>query len=57
MLEILNGFRSNLATLLQNESAWNSLNIDYEKPNVHRLWRQIGEYRLNLQRIFPCESE
>lgn len=36
--------------------AWNSLDVNYEPPQVHRMWVQHGDYRVNLHRIFPCEK-
>ena len=39
------------------ELAWNSLNIDYHPPKVERLWTQIGDLRLMVHRIHPCEVE
>lgn len=34
---------------------WNSLHVTYEPPEVERLWRQWGEYRIFLHRIHPCD--
>jgi|SRR5208282_557443 len=35
---------------------WSSLDVDYEPPRVERLWCQIGEHRLYLHRIHPCNK-
>lgn len=33
---------------------WQSLYVDYEKPFVERLWRQLGPIRINLHKIHSC---
>ena len=55
MLDVLESFEKVLDVLLE-EDEWQSLFIDYEKPFVERLWRQCGEFRVNLHRIHPCEQ-
>lgn len=55
MLEQLKEVEAQMPELLQN-AEWNSLYIDYEKPHVERLWIQLGENRLYLHRILPCEE-
>jgi hypothetical protein len=35
---------------------WHTLLIDYEPPKVERLWIDVGENRLYLHRIYPCEK-
>lgn len=42
--------------ILEGPSKWNSLDIVYEQPHIERLWRQIGEHRLYLHKIYPCHS-
>jgi hypothetical protein len=39
------------------EDCWNTVYVDYHKPYVKRVWKQIGENRLYLHEIFPCEKE
>jgi len=43
-----------LADLLKNPSIWNTLDVNYHKPRVERLWTQVGESRLMLHVIHPC---
>jgi hypothetical protein len=57
MLDVLHRVESLLWEMLENESDWHSLDIDYHPPRVERLWRQFGEYRINLHRIHPCEPK
>ena len=47
---------SRLPALLAEKSAWKSVFVDYHPPFVERLWRQVGDYRLYLHRIYPCEK-
>lgn len=35
---------------------WQSLDVTYEDPHVERVWIQLGEYRVLLHRIHPCEK-
>lgn len=46
-----------LPSLLSSVNEWNSVYINYEKPFVERLWRQIGEDRLYLHKIYPCKRD
>jgi hypothetical protein len=55
MLDILNAVEIDLPDLLQDESTWMSLYVDYHPPVVERLWRPWGVYRVSLPRIHPCE--
>jgi hypothetical protein len=51
---LLNAERD-LKKLLEDESAWQSLDVNYEPPRVQRLWVPYqGDYRLYLHRIHPC---
>ncbi len=54
MLAVLQRAEAALPRLLQNESLWQSLYIDYHPPTVERLWCPWEEYRLSLHRIHPC---
>ena len=54
MLDILATVESELPELLQDESAWSSIYIDYHPPTVERLWRNWNGYRIYLHRIHPC---
>jgi hypothetical protein len=45
-----------LMDLLKNPSIWNTLDINYHHPRVERLWTQIGDSRLMLHVIHPCET-
>jgi len=48
--------------LIEDEAAWKTLDITYEKPRVQRVWRPLDGlldglfdgYRLSLHRIHPC---
>lgn len=47
--------KKKLPALLQNdETLWNGVWVDYDKPNVERVWCQWGDYRICLHRIHPC---
>lgn len=45
-----------LGMISEGQEAWNSLDVDYEPPRVERLWRQVGEDRLYMHFIHPCEK-
>lgn len=47
--------REELRSLLETPSIWNSLNVDYHPPFVERVWTQIGDNRLSLHVIHPCQ--
>jgi hypothetical protein len=57
MLEILHRVEEDMPRLLVDESEWQGLRIDYEKPVVERLWRQISGFRISLHRIHPCGED
>ncbi len=40
----------------EGPGSWSSLDISYEPPRVERLWRQVGEDRLYLHFMHPCEK-
>ena len=46
-----------LYELLSDVSIWNSVDINYHPPHVERLWCQLGNYRLYLHFIHPCERK
>lgn len=35
---------------------WESLDIDYHPPHVERVWTKVGENRLSLHLIHPCDK-
>lgn len=57
MIHVLKTVESILPTLLAEESAWNGLYADSEKPFLKRLWRQWYQYRINLHHFSECESK
>jgi len=56
MIEALEEIEKELPDLLDLEG-WESLNVDYFPPVVHRVWRQYGDYRICLHRIFPPKED
>lgn len=48
--------RVKLYELLCNPSIWKSLDVDYHSPHVERLYCQLGNYRISLHFIHPCEK-
>lgn len=54
MLSILEEVTPNLPKLLEEPGAWQSLDISDTAPKAERLWRQVGDMRVYLHRIFPC---
>ncbi|HEU5114151.1 MAG TPA: hypothetical protein VFT82_00095 [Candidatus Paceibacterota bacterium] len=56
MIEILKKVESSLPALLADQSAWKGIYADSEKPHLSRLWRQWGEYRINLHHFTECEA-
>lgn len=57
MLNILEDVVTNLPKLLTNKHEWSSLNINDENPKTERIWRQFGDIRINLHRIFPSKRK
>lgn len=57
MLNILDDLLGELPSLLSNKNEWSSLNINDETPRTERIWRQCGNVRINLHRIFPSEQK
>lgn len=56
MIEVLHDVEVKLPRLLTQPDSWNTLDVNYEPPRVERLWYQLGEYRVYLHRIHPCET-
>lgn len=54
MLNVLYKIQSILGSLLKETEEWKTLDINYEKPHVQRVWRQVNNHRISLHRIFPC---
>ena len=55
MIKILKQIELELPDLLKQPEIWQTLDINYEKPHVERVWTQWNQYRINLHRIHPCE--
>jgi hypothetical protein len=51
MLDILQQVERELGDLLLKDEEWDSLYIDYDHPNVERLYRSWEDYRINLHII------
>lgn len=56
MFDILCAVEEELPTLLTQRD-WHSLHVTYEPPEVERVWRQWGKYRVLLHRIHPPPAE
>lgn len=56
MLKVLYGFETLLPELLFDEEGWKGVHVDSLLPELRRLWRQLGEYRIYLHRFTPCEQ-
>lgn len=58
MLDKLSEAAKALPRLLRDPDEWNSLKVDYEHPNVDRIWRQLdADHRILLHKIYPCAAE
>ncbi len=57
MLRKLEEIELALPALLADPEGWTGLDILYAFPHAQRIWRQVGEARVHLQRIFPCERD
>ena len=57
MLDVLSRVEQALPRLLQDETVWHSLLVDYHPPTVERLWTPWQEFRVYLHRIHPCARE
>jgi hypothetical protein len=53
MLDVLKKIEKNIPTMLGETGVWKSLYIDYDYPNVERVYRDHGDYRINLHIIRP----
>ena len=49
--------KNSLHHLLQDKSIWKSLDIIYHPPHVERLWCQLGDHRLYLHFVYPCDRD
>ncbi len=57
MLAELKRLKREISKLIGNpETVWHTLEVLYEPPRVERVWTQIGENRLFLHRIHPCDQ-
>lgn len=56
MLDVLQRVEEELPNLLDKDG-WNSIDVNYHPPRVERIWRQYGEYRINLHRLNLCKLE
>lgn len=57
MLAELLRLKREIPRLIDNrETVWNTLEVLYEPPRVERVWTQVGENRLFLHRIHPCQQ-
>lgn len=56
MIKDLKRVVAGLPSMLEDGAPWESLGVRYEKPAVERLWRQVGDLRVSLHRIQPCEA-
>jgi hypothetical protein len=57
MLAVLQRLERELPHLLEDRASWQTVRVDYREPVVERLWQRLGEYRLHLNRILPCDGE
>jgi hypothetical protein len=57
MLDELRRLQKRLSILIADPSTvWSTLDVLYEQPRVERAWTQVGENRLLLHRVHPCEQ-
>ena len=59
MLEKLHESEAELPFLLDNLEEWDNwqgLNVLYHDPQVERVWRQWGDFRISLHVIHPAEK-
>jgi hypothetical protein len=55
MLDLLRHAIRDLPDLMRDRAPWSSIDVTYHAPRVKRIWRQWGENRILLHRIYPCE--
>ncbi len=56
MIQRLKNIEAQILPLLKQPDKWKSKLIDYEPPIVERVYTQLGDYRLSLHFIYPCEE-
>ncbi len=56
MLNQLHNMLEIMPSLLNDREGWKSLDVDYHPPRIERLWRGVGDYRVYLHKIYPCDS-
>jgi hypothetical protein len=57
MLVELKRLKREIPKLIDNpETVWHTLEVLYEPPRVERVWTQLGDNRLFLHRIHPCDQ-
>jgi len=54
MLAALHDAEKLLPSLLQDYRIWEGIDVLYHEPRVERVWRQWGDYRINLHVIHPA---
>jgi len=42
--------------LREPDDSWSTLDVIYHPPHVERVWRQHGDVRVFLHRIWPCDT-
>jgi hypothetical protein len=57
MIEKLWEAERQMVELIEEDEAWRTLDVTYHPPHVERVWRQWGDYRISLHRIYPCSRE
>jgi hypothetical protein len=57
MLPVLDSFKKALPKLLENETIWNSLYVDYSAPLVERVWQPFDEGRGFLHTFHTCKYD
>lgn len=55
MLDLLHKAIDELPVFLRSYEGWESVDVTYHDPRVERIWRQWGENRISLHRIYPCD--
>ena len=56
MLDILEEVEKALPHLLSSQVGWKTVFVNYDFPQVERIWRPWYEYRVYLHRLLPCGS-
>ncbi len=57
-IDLLNhtGIRNRIIEMFFQD-IWESLDVDYHPPRVHRLYTDFMNYRINLHKIYPCDKK